>query len=224
MPASRKAFRHVGAPLSAATPKRSRSARISSTISRLTTEIPLGAAAGDFEAGRSAPALATVVLAALALELARQVAAAGAMIEANLHGRKRQTKITDKPVSMADFLGGGEVIALNDALELPEPVVAAICRGAWYNIPSNLLVLAQQRTGDSAAAVLDRSGLTEDRLAKRLGISREYVATLSFKLWRRTFSEERDRRAGVGANRQKRGRVSRELQAELERALYDGDS
>jgi hypothetical protein len=35
-------------------------------------------------------------------------------------------------------------------------------------------------------------------------------------------AEERDRRAGPDANPQKRGRVPRELRAELEKALADG--
>jgi hypothetical protein len=93
-------------------------------------------------------------------------------------------------------------------------------------VPGNLLNLAQARSlasGDGVGGVLDQSGLTEDRLAKRLGISRERLATLSFQLWRGTFSEERDRRAGHDANQQKRGRVSRELRAELEEALADGN-
>jgi transcriptional regulator with XRE-family HTH domain len=181
-------------------------------------------AVGDFEAGRSAPTFATVLLTALALELARQRAAAQAKIVADLHGRKRQTGVTEKPVAVADLLCGNEVVALNDALELPAPVVAAICRGDKYSL-RNLLGLAEARTlgGDGTAAVLEQSGLTEDRLAKRLDITREELGALSFQLWRSTFSEERDGRAGPDANRQKRGRVSRELRAELEEAMADGN-
>ena len=37
------------------------------------------------------------------------------------------------------------------------------------------------------------------------------------------FREERDRRAGEDANRQKKGRITRELRAELEKALADRD-
>jgi hypothetical protein len=52
------------------------------------------------------------------------------------------------------------------------------------------------------------------------------LAYLSAALWKGTFSEERDRRAGDGANAQKRGQVSRRMQAELEAAIkaaIDGD-
>ena len=71
--------------------------------------------------------------------------------------------------------------------------------------------------------VAERSGLTEHRLAQRLKISRAQLADVSFRLWRSTFSEERDRRAGPDANQQKRGQVSRALQAELEKVLGDGN-
>ncbi len=61
-----------------------------------------------------------------------------------------------------------------------------------------------------------RSGLTEDRIAQRLKISRDRLAATSFRKWDgRTFSEERDRRAGPDANAQKRGRMTRELRAYL---------
>ena len=55
------------------------------------------------------------------------------------------------------------------------------------------------------------------RQAKALGIEPARLAQLCFRLWGGTFSEERDRRAGPHANAQKRGRVARELRAELVR-------
>ena len=60
------------------------------------------------------------------------------------------------------------------------------------------------------------------RLAARLGISRDELAALSLRLWRKPFSQERDRLAGPDANKQKRGQVSRTLRAELEKAIADG--
>jgi hypothetical protein len=72
--------------------------------------------------------------------------------------------------------------------------------------------------------IRQRSGLTEDRIAQRLEISRDRMAAVSFRLWQgRTFGEERDRRAGPGANQQKKGRITRDLRGELEEALADGD-
>jgi hypothetical protein len=70
---------------------------------------------------------------------------------------------------------------------------------------------------------LQRSGLAEQRLAKSLGVSSSHLTDVSFRLWRSTFSEERDRRAGAGANQQKKARVSRELRVEIEKALVHGN-
>ena len=49
------------------------------------------------------------------------------------------------------------------------------------------------------------------------------LAQLSYRLWGGTFTEERDRLAGADANAQKRGRVTRELRAELQNAITDGN-
>ena len=66
--------------------------------------------------------------------------------------------------------------------------------------------------------------MAEQRLAKALGVSGSQLAELSSQLWGNTFSDERDQRAGAGANQQKKARVSRELRAEIERAIADGDN
>jgi hypothetical protein len=78
-------------------------------------------------------------------------------------------------------------------------------------------------TSAELADMRQRSGLTEDRVAQRLKISRDRLAAVSFRLWQHTFSEERDRRADPDANQQKKGRITRELRAELEKAIADGD-
>ena len=67
------------------------------------------------------------------------------------------------------------------------------------------------------------SGLTEDRLAARLGISRDWLAAVSFGLWKKPFSQERDLIAGTEANKQKCGQATRALQARLEGELADGN-
>jgi hypothetical protein len=88
------------------------------------------------------------------------------------------------------------------------------------------MVIKQAQAQMSAALTLDiaeRSGLAEQRLAKDLDISPTRLAYLSLRLWNGTFSEVRDHRAGPDATPQKRGRVTRELRKELEKALADGD-
>jgi hypothetical protein len=155
------------------------------------------------------------------------------------------------PVSPAPPPGHG-FVELTDTLDtVPTGWVADVCRGrastwppadeywrdAWpaQEVEPGMLERRAARTAAAvkhAAAqiaevgrldVAERSGLTEHRMAQRLKISRAQLADVSFRLWRSTFSEERDRRAGPDANQQKRGHVSRALQAELEKVLGDGN-
>jgi transcriptional regulator with XRE-family HTH domain len=160
---------------------------------------------GDFEAGRSAPTFATVLVVGMVLQRARS--------QANLVDQLSGEKGDTPDVTLADLLDGADhgFVALTDSLAVKTADLADVARGQpfslqWYEDP-----------------LLERSGLTEQRLAKRLGISHSRLADVSFQLWHSTFSEERDRRAGLGANQQKKGRTSRELRAELEKALTGGD-
>jgi hypothetical protein len=61
------------------------------------------------------------------------------------------------------------------------------------------------------------------RMAHGLGLEFGRAADVMHRLWGRSFSDERDRRGGPGANAQKRGRISRELKQELSKAVGDGD-
>ncbi len=76
---------------------------------------------------------------------------------------------------------------------------------------------------EALVEISQKAGTDEDRLAKRLRISDSELAAASWRAWGRTFSEERDDQAGPEANAQKRGRVSRSLQAELERLVRGDD-
>lgn len=112
---------------------------------------------------------------------------------------------------------------MTDNISVPAALLADVCRGqpfAFQPSCENGPPPAPER----AAELLQRSGLTENRLARRFGVEHSRLADVSFRLWQSTFSEERDRRAGEDANQQKRGRVSRELRAELEKALADGNN
>jgi hypothetical protein len=115
----------------------------------------------------------------------------------------------DREVTLADlFEGNDETVALADDLPIAIAGLAEVARGGPFP-------LKQPR--------LHRSGLAEQRLAKALSIGDARLAELSSQLWHSSFSEERDRRAGPGANQQKKARVSRELRVEIEKALADGD-
>jgi transcriptional regulator with XRE-family HTH domain len=172
---------------------------------------------GDFESGRYAPAFATVLVVLLALNLAAE--------DAPPDDGEATGELT-----LADLLVGNGLIALTDALDVPGDQLAGVCQGQAFQAPKRHRGFvrgtwrdAQTLVEPDAQEMEQRSGLTEYRLAQRLGISPGFLAAKSFNLWGRTFSEERDRRAGPKANQQKRGRVSRELRAELEIALADGN-
>lgn len=170
---------------------------------------------GDFEAGRSAPTFATVLAATLALQNALRDA-----------GKQRQ-QAPERDVTLADLVAGDGFVALNDNFGVSAALLAEVCRGAVFEPRRGdvqfKLRQHSAREVHELVETMQRSGLTEQRLAHRLGIGQDRLAVTSSRLWKRTFSEERDRRAGAGANQQKKGRISRELRAELEKALNDGN-
>ena len=164
------------------------------------------AKAGSFEAGRSEPTLKTVLKVGMALQQAlvvAQFAASSGVI------KDRAIPPGRIDVTFADLLEGDGSVALADDLAIMTADLANIARGEPFSSPK------RQK--------LQRSGLAEQRLAKALGVSGSRLAELSSQLWGSTFSDERNRRAGVGANQQKKARASREMKTEIEKAIADGD-
>jgi hypothetical protein len=155
----------------------------------------------DFESGRVAPNLATLIAVCLAL------ADAGC---AN--------------VTFPGLLRSESQIQINDSILLSNEQVANLL----FGVPASSIemelhewVLAQQLHLHMPTTVTatNPAGATEERTWKALGISSAELADWSAALWKRTFSQERDRRAGEGANAQKRGQVSRQMRKELQTAI-----
>jgi hypothetical protein len=90
----------------------------------------------------------------------------------------------------------------------PETMTAAI-KASWEHFEASVL----------PTLLTTPSGATEERTWKALDISETELADWSARLWNRTFPEERDRRAGAGANAQKRGQISRQMRKELQAAI-----
>jgi len=96
-------------------------------------------------------------------------------------------------------------------------------------VPGNLLTPEEWLIGEKFPLAADdpmilvrvyrSAGATEERIRKSLGISAMLLARATASLWKRTFSQERDRRAGAGANAQKRGQITRQMRAELDAAI-----
>lgn len=81
----------------------------------------------------------------------------------------------------------------------------------------------RMRPGTTEWAVNRNSGATETRITKTLGIPYARLIRLSTDLWGRSFSQERNSRAGEGANAQHRGQITRKMMAELREAVDGND-
>lgn len=163
---------------------------------------------GDFEAGRSAPKFATVAAVGIALQLALEDAA------------ERSADNPDLPESvwLADLVAFDGRVILTDQFAVFGRFLANACRGhslALNELEVGPTVMGRAFVVDAVAAILKQSGLTEQRQAKRMGLPPSDLAALSLMLWGKTFSQERDLRAGPAANSQKRGQVTRAMQVEL---------
>ncbi|HSS23871.1 MAG TPA: helix-turn-helix transcriptional regulator [Mycobacterium sp.] len=170
---------------------------------------------GDFEGGRAAPSLATLFVIAAALRVA-----------------------TGRDVKLADLFEGMGPVQINDKLSVQLWAVRAALEGKPVRpvqltakvtaiVPivhtQNLPEWARGIDSKLIARVLGRFVETDERLCKRLGIQRDVGAAAMAKRWRRTFTAERDRRAGSDAKPQRRGQISRQLQTELQKVIHDGD-
>jgi transcriptional regulator with XRE-family HTH domain len=132
------------------------------------------------------------------------------------------------PITVADLFAGKGDVAINDKLTVPLARLRTILSGEVVIPPSVKLAGATfEAVGTVRYSVNPalyqrvwrdlREG--DERICKSLGVEPHVGAAAMAKLWRRTFVAERDRRAGPGANAQKRGRVSRQLKAELQEVL-----
>jgi transcriptional regulator with XRE-family HTH domain len=139
---------------------------------------------------------------------------------------------TGSPVSLADLIATTGRVAVSGVSSMDGARwSAALLGGHWPPLqvdpdPEDAALarqIVEHDLDDMGAAVLlaahvvhcrKHAGLTEQRVAKRLGLDDLTLARASAELWTRTFSEERDHRAGPG-NAQRRGQVTRALQEEL---------
>jgi transcriptional regulator with XRE-family HTH domain len=175
----------------------------------------------DFESGRAAPNLATLIAFCLAL-------ADAGCAKATFPELLRSTPPIQINGSL--LLWDDDVVNLLSGRPVQEPKPLGQTRPdlpkSFTSIaPHEWLIAERYPVPDDQPTLLlhlalaKASGATEERTRKALGISSMLLAILSAALWKRTFSQERDRRAGEGANAQKRGQVSRQMRAELQAAI-----
>lgn len=142
-------------------------------------------------------------------------------------------RATHRPVSLSDLLDGSAAVTLNDELGVDLTALRDAVSGkpvtvgetaAAHKLDERLRPVMREATEALGRRVVRESFREADyRVCRKLGVSPEDGLAAMLDLWGpRTFSEQRDHLAGAGANAQRRGNVSRQLQAELQKVLSDG--
>lgn len=172
----------------------------------------------DFESGRIAPTLPTFIAAAAALGAA-----------------------TGRQLSLADLVGGEGRVRINDKMSLEvaqlraalsgkraalsgKDVTAGASLAVTVKLTADATVIHTSRLPKWArdidpslhAQVLSNFRESDARMCKNIGVEPDVGSAAMAELWQRTFSAERDHRAGPDANAQRRGQISRQLKAELQ--------
>ena len=182
----------------------------------------------DFESGRSAPTFATVLALTVALDNVTEVKISAA---ATSTGVEMAISLNPayQPVRLADLVSGAEGwwwaapasgVTVTEDFRPSAELLVDFCSGGTWPVVARHDFPGAARLGCES----DSGGLTEHRVAATLGIDTEQLGARSLQLWNTTFSSERDRRAGPDANAQRKGRITRQLKAELEKVLTDGDN
>ncbi|WP_194786769.1 helix-turn-helix transcriptional regulator [Mycobacteroides abscessus] len=173
---------------------------------------------GDFESGRIAPSLPTLIAIAGALTAVSQGKLVGLP---DLFAVDGYVQINEKVLLTTERMrelvsGGGFRITLGDlgaeGAELSDRV-DELMESAFVQLetfPENM------RPSPSQIGSIVRD-FTEgdDRIARALGVSKFIAAALMAATWGKTFVQRRDEVAGPDANAQKKGIVTRKLQQDL---------
>jgi transcriptional regulator with XRE-family HTH domain len=122
--------------------------------------------------------------------------------------------VTGGTVRLADLVSFSGDVTITEDFGPAGDRLADFCSGGTWGRTSVL----------DTDTVFDWPGLTEERIAAGLGIGTEELCDVSLRLWNTMFSAQRDRVAGPDASPQRKGRVTRQLKAELVEALDRGDA
>jgi hypothetical protein len=174
----------------------------------------------DLEHGRVSPTVQTLVALALALaEVRGDTLTLGDLV--NSDERIALTgDLTVTNTELQGFLAGG-VVSLDERYlsEIVDSAKGAFSPEVRQGWPPRL---DRVRVGLMRQVNRDY-GEPETLLARDLGLDRQRLVAEMAALWAKSYGAERNLRAGPAANAQKKGRVARELKAEL-KAVLDGES
>ena len=169
--------------------------------------------AGSFESGRVNPTLPTLLKVAAAL-----------------------SAVTGRRVTLLDLFEGTGRVAVDDDLTMTMSALrAALSGGRVALMPAAQLAASEAAEADYLSwrpdlqhvdlalrqRVLADFTETDRRLAKELGAGDAEGAAAMAKRWGKTFVAQRDELAGPGANPQRKGQISRQLKAELQKAITE---
>lgn len=123
--------------------------------------------------------------------------------------------ITGSPVTLAHLFHGGGWVELNESFKVPLGDIQAAISGK--PVPLGSVVPNEARP-----SIKFRQA--DINFCKELGLTPQEGQELMLALWKRTFTEERDYRAGPDANAQRKGQISRQIVAELYQQILDANS
>lgn len=156
-----------------------------------------------FESGRVTPSLPTLFVAALTL-----------------------SAVTGEPVKLLDLLDGdGDVTLIPaDPADPGGGLVWPLTRVREALSGAPVMGLGEATVWAGSVDYRQKKLREADiRICKSLGVDPAVAAKAMLKLWNRTFSSERDERSEPGDNAQRRGQISRQLKAELQKELSRGN-
>lgn len=182
----------------------------------------------ELEHGRVSPTVPTLVVLANALSSVSGRPVALTDLATHDGPIALTDSLTIDPAELQQFLSGQPVgrLTASDAA-VAEAITAARSAGLDPAKATAVIVrtkrLLELAPASALSRVLRESGEAESRVAKSLGVPGGEVAAASAYLWGTPLSVERDRRAGSSANAQDRGRITRELKAEIKKVLDGND-
>lgn len=123
--------------------------------------------------------------------------------------------ITGSPVTLAHLFYGDGWVELSESLTVPLGDIQAAVSGKPVTV-------GQMVPNEAQPSVKLRQA--DFNFCKELGLTPQEGQKLMLALWKRTFTEERDFRAGPDANAQRKGQISRQIVAELYQQMFDANS
>ncbi|MGC2380732.1 MAG: hypothetical protein WA622_27025 [Mycobacterium sp.] len=165
---------------------------------------------GDFEAGRTALTLPTLLVALAALG-----------------------DVVGRPLDLTELLAGRENVAINPDLSISLSKLREMLSGkaavtfSAVKIPvgaeSGLRIWPMRLGLDNKLhwRVLNEFRESDKRICKSLGVDPDAGAAAMALLWKKTFTAKRDEQAPPDAKAQRRGHISRQLKSELRDKLQE---